>query len=112
MHRAGPAAALVLCAFAAWVLTLVKWNRAMEEILPFAFLAIVLALGMVFGRAVGIFGSVIAAAVFAHSMYKPLGSLAVSDQQARSGLAWMLLAGVSLSFLLLPAGNDHTKHSS
>ncbi len=107
-------AALVFCGVGAWLLTLVKWNRSMQELLPFVFLAVVLVLGMIFGRAVGVFGSIIAATVFAHSLYAPVGSVRVADQSARSGLAWMLLAGVSLSFLLLPAGrgSSGTKHSS
>ncbi len=108
----GPALALLLCASAAWVVTLVHWTPAAHAVVPFAFLVVVLALGTIFGRTVGIWGSVIAALVFAHSMYQPLGSIRVADQGARSGLAWMLLAGVTVSYLLLPPhglGGDETK---
>ncbi len=110
--KLAPALALLLCASAAWVVTLVRWTPAAHEVVPFAFLVVVLALGMVFGRKVGILGSLIAAAVFAYSMYQPLGSIRVADQGARSGLAWMLLAGVTVSYLLLPPhglGGDETK---
>ncbi len=100
----GPVAAVVVCAVGAWAVTLVHWKPPAQELVPFAFLAIVFALGMLFGRTVGILGSIIAALVFAHSMYQPVGSFRVTDQSARSGLAWMLLAGVSLSYLLLPSG--------
>lgn len=110
-HRVGPAAALLLCAVAAWVVTLVKWEAPQQEIIPFVFLVFVLLLGALFGRTVGILGSVIAALVFAYSMYAPLGSFRVANQGARSGIGWMLLAGVTLSYLLLPSGSDRSKHS-
>jgi K+-sensing histidine kinase KdpD len=107
----GPAAALALCTVAAWLVTLVKWNPPAQEFIPFAFLGVVLALGWVFGRMVGIIGSVVSALVFAHLMYAPVGSFQIADQGARSGVAWMLLAGVSLSYLLLPADRDHPDRS-
>lgn len=107
----GSAAAIALCAVAAWVVTLVKWQPREQEFIPFAFLGVVLALGLVFGRIVGIVGSVVSALVFAHSMYSPVGSFQIADQGARSGVAWMLLAGVTLSYLLLPANRDHPDRS-
>jgi K+-sensing histidine kinase KdpD len=71
----------------------------------------VLALGMLFGRTVGILGSIIGALVFARSLYVPLGSFSIQDQGARSGVAWMLLAGVTLSYLLLPSHRDQSPKS-
>jgi K+-sensing histidine kinase KdpD len=116
MKRKGPLAhplwlvvALAACALAAWSATLVRWRSPVQEIVPFAILCVVLALGMIFGRPVGILGSVIAAAIFACAMYPPLGSLRIADLGARSLVAWMLLAGVTLSYLLLPAHGDRTK---
>ncbi len=114
-RRIGPAAALLLCAIAAWLATLVKWSPSSQELVPFAFLVVVLALGILFGRSVGVLGSVIAALVFAYSLYHPVHSLRVADPGARSSLAWMLLAGVTLSYLLLPlhgiGSDDHQRHS-
>jgi K+-sensing histidine kinase KdpD len=115
MKRKGPLAhslwlvvALSACALAAWSATLVRWRSPLQEVVPFAILGVVLALGLVFGRSVGILGSVIAASIFAYTMY-PQGSLRIADPGARSLVAWMLLAGVSLSYLLLPAHGDRTK---
>ena len=88
---------------------LIKWKSPLQEFVPFAILGIVLLLGMVFGRSVGMLGSVIAALIFAYSMYEPLGSLRIADQGARSGVAWMLLAGITLSYLLLPARRERSK---
>ncbi len=101
--------ALGACALAAWCATLIRWNSPATEIVPFAVLSVILLLGFIFGRKVGIMGSVIAAAIFAYAMYQPLGSFRVADQSARSGLAWMLLAGITLSYLLLP-GRDRPSH--
>jgi K+-sensing histidine kinase KdpD len=99
--------ALLLCSLAAWGVSMVHWRASWRGFVPFGFLLLVLALGAMYGRTVGILGSVIAALVFAHSMYEPVGSLYVDQQAARSSLAWMLLAGVSLSFLLLPPSASH-----
>ncbi len=109
LNRLLSALALLLCAFAAWAVSLVQWRTSWRLFIPFVFLTFVLALGAMYGRMVGILGSIIAALVFARFMYEPLGSLRVEHQAARSSLAWMLLAGVTLSFLLLPA-SAHGKH--
>lgn len=106
--RLWSALAVLLCAIAAWAVSLIQW-RSWRVFVPFAFLLFVLALGFVYGRMVGILGSIIAALVFAHSLYEPIGSLRVEQQTARSSLAWMLLAGVSLSYLLLPS-STHRQH--
>jgi K+-sensing histidine kinase KdpD len=106
----GPAIGVALCAAGAWAVTLFKWQSA-RELVPVVFLVFVLALGMLFGRTVGILGSIIGALMFARSLYLPLGSFRVSDPGARSGIAWMLLAGVTLSYLLLPSQGDHSPRS-
>lgn len=103
LERLWRALALLLCALGAWAFSLVPWRTSLRVFVPFAFLLIVLALGLVYGRMVGILGSIIAALVFARFMYEPVGSIRVDQQTARASLAWMLLAGVSLSFLLLPS---------
>jgi K+-sensing histidine kinase KdpD len=109
LHRLLPLVALLVCALLAWCATLIKWTSPLQELVPFIILGVVLAFGMVFGRLVGILGSVVAATIFAYSMYQPVGSLRIADQAARSGVAWMLLAGVTLSFLLLPAHGERSK---
>jgi hypothetical protein len=109
-NRVGTAIGVALCVVAAWAATLVKWQSA-KEFIPIVFLVFVLALGMLFGRTVGILGSIVGALMFARSLYLPLGSFRIHDQGARSGVAWMLLAGVTLSYLLLPARRDQSPKS-
>lgn len=75
-------------------------------VVPFAFLAGVLVLGLHYGRAVGMVGSVVSAFIFAHALYQPIGSFFVADQSARSVLAWTVLIGVSASFLFLPTQEE------
>jgi K+-sensing histidine kinase KdpD len=107
--RLWAALALLICAFAAWAVSLVQW-RSWRYVVPFAFLIVVLALGAIYGRTVGILGSVIAALIFARFLYEPIGSVWIDQRAARSNIAWMLLTGVSLSYLLLPASASHHKH--
>lgn len=78
--------------------------------LPIAFVIVVLVIAQVFGATAGILGSIIAAVIFAVWLYPPLGRVGVQDSAARAGLAWMILAGTSLSFLLAPAGGSTHKH--
>jgi K+-sensing histidine kinase KdpD len=104
--REGKALPLALCALVAWVLSLLPWDMAMRIFLPFAFLAVILVIGAYWGRNVGMLASVVSAMVFAWVLYRPVNSMAVDNPQARASLAWMVLAGVSLSFLLLPPGGS------
>lgn len=108
--RDGKAVPLALCALVAWALSLLPWDVATKVFLPFVFLVVILAMGAYWGRDVGMLASVISATVFAWVLYRPVNSLAVDNPQARSSLAWMLLAGVSLSFLLLPPGGFPREH--
>jgi len=102
--RGGKLAALAACGAAAWTLSQFPWRAGMRTLVPFGFLLILFAIGAFWGRGVAMAGSVVAALVFAHELFQPVDSLSVSSADARSSLAWMLLAGVSLSFLLLPGG--------
>lgn len=82
------------------------WDPSHKLVLPFAFLAGVLILGLRYGRAVGMVGSIVSALIFAHALYQPIGSFFVADQTARSVLAWTVLIGVSMSFLFLPTADE------
>lgn len=102
---------LLLCGTAAWSVSQFGWQNEHRLVLPFVFLALVLLLGLRFGRLVGILGTLVSAFIFAHALYEPRGSFFVADQGARSALAWALLVGVSTSFLLLPTADDlHHPH--
>lgn len=109
-ERVVAASALLLCAIGAWSVSQIGWDPSHRLVLPFAFLGLVLFLGFRYGRGVGMLGSVISMAVFAFTLYQPVGSLAVQDDAARSALAWALLVGVSASFLFLP--DHHHQHKN
>ena len=76
--------------------------------LPIVFLAVVFLVAVRFGTLVGIIGSVTAAVIFAYMLFAPLRSVVVTDPAARGNIAWLLLGGTVISFLLAP-GPQH-KH--
>lgn len=75
-----------------------KW----EASVPLAFVVILLAISAVFGARAGVLGTLIAALIFAAFLFHPLGKLPVASAAARANLAWMLLSGISFSFLFAP----------
>jgi K+-sensing histidine kinase KdpD len=79
----------------------VSKTSSLEATIPLAFVAVILMFALMYGTAVGVLGTLISAAIFAIFMFKPLGTMSVSDSSARMNLAWMMAAGVSLSFLLV-----------
>jgi K+-sensing histidine kinase KdpD len=93
------AAGLLVCAVAALLASVLFSFRGSNLIIPFGFLAVLLVVAKRCGAIVGMIGSVIAALIFAYRLYPPVHSLAVDSQSARANLAWMVLAGVVLSYL-------------
>ncbi len=78
---------------------------------PVAFVVVLLAASQLFGSRAGIVGSLIAAIVFAVWLYAPIGSVEVNNPEARMNLGWMILAGISLSFLFAsPAHPGDKQH--
>lgn len=73
-----------------------------RTLVPLAFTIVLLLIAVLFGSRAGILGTVLAATIFAAFLFQPLGNLSVMDSSARSNLAWMLLIGVSFSFLFAP----------
>ncbi len=73
---------------------------------PLAFVAVIVTLALRYGTAVGVFGSVAAALIFALLLFEPLHKFQVQSAAARANIGWMLLAGIALSYLL--AGPPHT----
>jgi integral membrane sensor domain MASE1 len=61
-----------------------------------------LAVAARFGATTGILSSVFSAIVLAYFVFSPVHSLQVADATARSNLGWLLLGGISLSFLFGP----------
>ena len=92
----------LLCASVALVLALVFDRSRVELVLPLICLAMVLAVAARFGVATGVLGSVASALLLAYFVYAPEGSLHVISSDARANLSWLLLGGISLSFLFTP----------
>ncbi|MFZ0706595.1 MAG: DUF4118 domain-containing protein [Candidatus Korobacteraceae bacterium] len=77
--------------------------------LPLWFVAVLVALAVRYGIAVGVVGSLLSAAIFATMLFSPLGSFRIGDKVARQNLAWMVLGGVALSYLFAPANSTRRK---
>ena len=75
------------------------YGSSLKFALPLFFLAVVLAVAHRFGTIAGVLGTVVAAVIFAACLFSPYGNLHVTNPQARESLNWMLLGGISLSFL-------------
>ncbi len=99
-HAFSTFVAVVLLAGSAGLACIALAASATRNLVPAAFVVAVVLVALRFGALAGILGSVAGAAIFARWLYPPLGSLRVESAVARDHLGWMLLAGVSLSYLL------------
>jgi K+-sensing histidine kinase KdpD len=97
-------AVLVVCAVSAILATMLFASRPARFLIPIAFVAVLVLVAMRYGALVGILGSLLAGAIFAYFLYPPAHSLKVQDAGDRSQLAWVVLAGVALSYLLAGPG--------
>ncbi len=104
-----PVAGVLLCAATAGLSVALFGRHPASASLPLMFIAVVFAVAMWFGTLVGIAGSVLAALIFSYFLF-PVGSFTVSSPAARSNIAWMLLAGIVISFLLAPTHQQSHKH--
>jgi K+-sensing histidine kinase KdpD len=100
---------VMICAGSAGLMSFIFHGRGSRILLPVAFLAVVLLVSVRCGVAAGILGSTIGALIFATLLYAPLGSPLVANKAARSTLAWIVLGGLSISYLLGsdPGGREH-----
>lgn len=92
----------LLCASVALILALVFNQTRLEFALPLICLAVVLSVAARFGVATGVLGSIVSALLFAYFVYSPQGSLRITSPDARANVSWLLLGGISLSFLFTP----------
>src|SRR5262249_12826786 len=92
----------VLCGIAATGMTVVANGRSWEASVPLIFVVILLGISAIFGARAGILGSILAGAIFAAFLFRPLGSIQVISDAARANLAWIVLLGNSFSFLFAP----------
>jgi K+-sensing histidine kinase KdpD len=93
---------LGFCTAAALVVTGVSVPRPWRVFVPFAFIAVIVLLAARYGMWVAVLGSVVTSLIFAYFIFPPLHSFRVEDKMERSAIAWMILGGVVVSFLLIP----------
>ena len=93
----------LLCTSAAALLAALFAASSARVSLPLICLAIVLAVAARFGAMAGVLSSVLSALVLAYFVFSPLNGLQVTDTAARNNLGWLLLGGISLSFLFGPS---------
>jgi hypothetical protein len=72
-----------------------------NSLVPILFTGIIFAVAWLFGSGAGMLGALASAAVFAYYS-TPVGSLRMANASARSNLEWLLLVGISASYLLVP----------
>src|SRR5262249_5611066 len=96
----------LLCTSAAALLAALFASSSVRVALPLICLAIVLAVAARFGATTGILSSVFSAIVLAYFVFSPVHSLEVADATARNNLGWLLLGGISLSFLFAPSPEE------
>ncbi len=85
------------CAIAAALAALLFHRSSSQTALPFAFLAIIIAVAILFGRLAGVIGTAVAGLIFASVLFDPSPSLAIGDPVAKAHLIWMLVIGVVVS---------------
>jgi K+-sensing histidine kinase KdpD len=100
---------VLIAAAAAYGLGQVFADNHVKVFLPLWFVAVLVALAVRYGLMVGVIGSLLSAAIFATTLFSPMGSLWINDLTARRNLAWMVLAGVVLSYLFAPSDSAHKK---
>jgi len=99
----------LLCASIALILALLFHQTRLEVTLPLVCLAVVVSVAARFGVATGVLGSIVSALLLAYFVYAPQYSLRISNHDARTSLSWLLLGGISLSFLFTPRRTEATK---
>lgn len=82
------------------LLTVLYAGRPSRAMVPLAFTVALLVIAFRYGASVGLVGSLLAAGIFALFLFAPEGSLRVESGDARRNLAWMMLAGITLPYLL------------
>lgn len=100
---------LLLCSALAMGSAYLFSARPWRIFLPIAFVIVIVAVAARYGLMVGILGSILSAAIFAHILYTPIHSILVDDVTARASLAWMILGGIAIPYLVLPGVRSRTK---
>lgn len=93
---------LLLCASLAVGASYLFSDRPWSIFLPILFVVVIVGVAARYGVTVGILGSIVSAVIFAHLLFSPLHSLYVENDTARASLAWMVLGGIAIPYLVLP----------
>ncbi len=104
-----PVVGLVIVAIAAASLSHWFAGNPASAFVPLGFVLILFGLAMCCGIVVGVAGSLLAALIFAHVLFTPVGNWQVADHAARQNIAWMILGSVVLSYLFVPSRRSHQK---
>lgn len=89
----GAALTLVVALTAAWIFH----HAPRPTVAPFVFVLVLALIARHFGTLPAFLGTLLAAVVFAWFLFPPLGSIQISDADARRSVEWMLIAGVVLA---------------
>ena len=92
--------ASLVCGIAAALLSWVFKSSASRALVPLVCLVFIVLVAIRYGARSGIIGSILATIVFCFALFPPVGAVRVDDVTERSNVVWMLLGGISLSYLL------------
>lgn len=98
--------ASVVCGIAAALLSWFFKSSTSRALIPLVCLIFIVLVAIRYGARSGIIGSVLATIVFCFALFPPVGALRVEDQTERANVVWMLLGGISLSYLLSSDDED------
>jgi K+-sensing histidine kinase KdpD len=100
---------LLLCSTLALLSAYIFSNHRAAVFLPFLFVLVIVAIAARYGITVGILGSIVSAMIFAHLLFAPMHSLEVANATERASLAWMVLGGVAIPYLVVPGLRSRSK---
>lgn len=102
LERGASFVGAALGAIAAGAASLLTAGHSWQAWVPLALSVVLLMIALYLGTRAGVWGTLLAALVFAVLLFRPLGTLRVADGPARANLGWMLLIGLTFSFLFAP----------
>jgi K+-sensing histidine kinase KdpD len=100
----------MLCGTSAAVVSWIAASHDWRVMVPLLFTAVLLLIATIFGLRAGVFGTILAALVFAAVLFTPMGSVHVASASARANLGWMLLIGLGFSLLFAPPTSTFRRH--
>jgi K+-sensing histidine kinase KdpD len=99
--------ASLVCGITAALLSWFFKSSASRALVPLVCLVFIVLVAIRYGARSGIIGSILATVVFCFALFPPLGAVRVADMTERTNVVWMLLGGISLSYLLSSDDDDH-----